>query len=240
MSNPSEKKNALKKGSYGVFDVATEAEIEHAIEITIDENVEIGDIGNEPVFRFCQYLKPIIPPAENPADTLEPFVKEFFDQHEGLRGHYKFFEVMLIFDDIWDNDKVKHPKMVYSKIALVRADKQTAIRPEAQWCKDSPLLRLDNYCYQLQKLWGKHPIFVSQYQAGKIMGIDARIARRAIDKIERMKNLKRHKKRHPSERLANEYFYIGQAEPVKKLTTQTGAKEKTQKMIDDLKHSEEG
>ena len=46
------KHSAQKKGSLGVFSVEIEADIESAIQQVLDEGVEVGDIGNEPLFRF--------------------------------------------------------------------------------------------------------------------------------------------------------------------------------------------
>lgn len=228
----------LKKGPYGVFDEPTEAALIEAVDRAIGDNVEIGDIGNEPIFGFCQHLKGMLSPADNPSELLEPFVQLFYDNHEELQEFYDFMEVMLMFEDIWENDKVKYPKKAFFKIALLRADKQTTIRPEIAWCNDPAIRRLDNVCFELQKLRKEKPIWISQYQAGGVIGKPDRIGRYALDKLERKNNLKRHETGNFKDRLANSYFYIGLAEPPKAFNQkETGSH--IQKMIQELREAEE-
>lgn len=227
----------LKKGSYGVFDEPTETALIKVVQQAIDDNVEIGDIGNEPIFGVCQYFKGILPPADNPSDLFEPFVRLFYDNHEILQDCYDFMEVMLMFEDIWENDKIKYPKMDYFKIALLRADKQTTIRPETAWCKDPVIRRLDNVCFELQKLRKEESFWISQYQAGEVIGKDGRMGRYALDKLERKKNLERHKTGNFKDGTANSYFYIGQAEPPKKTYNMSETEKRKQKMIKDLMES---
>lgn len=219
-------------GKYGIFDSETENAIEMAIQQAIEDKTEIGDIGNEPVFRLCQYLSGIISQKDHPADTLKPIVHDFYQKHPELHDYYDFFEIMLMFSHIWDNEKVKNPKMAYLKIAIMRADKDTENRPESAWIDNERMRRLDNVCFHMQKLTGENPFWISQYQAGEIIGRSDTLGREYLDGLEMKGNLLRHKTGNYGNRKANEYFYI--RHPAHPHKSADGKNPIAKKMISDL------
>lgn len=193
------------------------AALKVSVKKALSENVETDYVGNEPLFRLAQYFRGIVNPKKVSSECLEPFVEQFYDHHEGLQACYDFQDVMLLFEDIWDKDKVKHPKRDTLGIAVENAIRQTAIRPESQW-KMSPKLHLvDNVCYELQKIQDKEPFHLSQYGAAQIAGVSDKMGRCYLDKLERMGNIKRITTGSVANRLANTYFYTSLVSPPKVL-----------------------
>ncbi len=178
------------------------------VDLAIAAKVEIGKIGNEPLFDLCQRLRGIIS-NETPASDLNKPVKDFYGKHTELKDQYSLEEVLLMFEDIWDGKKVKWAKMPYLPIAVERARKKKEPRPEMVGCGDKKLCFLAQVCFELQELAPKNePFSISQYQVAVFLDICPRMGRLLLDKLERKGVLKLHKKGNFKKKLANTYFYV--------------------------------
>lgn len=189
------------------FDAQTIQQLNDGIDRAIQKNTEIGDIRNEPVFVLCQYFKGIVK-DDTPVGLLEPYLKIWYKKCQVIQDEYDDYEeVFLLFADVWENKRVKYAKKATFEIAKQRAENQTEIRPEIAWCDKPNLIKLDNVCYELQKLQGDKPFFISQYDAGKLMGKCDRTGRNALDYLTG-KTIRLVKRGIPGKGIANSYRYI--------------------------------
>lgn len=132
---------------------------------------QIGFIGNEPVFWFCQQIKGYFP-ENTQAEDAEVYFLEWFD---GL--NYKIIdeggllisqdEAVAMFYECWD--KVKFPRGAKNQIALERARKRKSKLPELNQLNDPNMILLATVCYELQQISGGDSFFLSGYDAGNIL-----------------------------------------------------------------------
>lgn len=180
---------------------------------------DIGKIGNEPIFRLCRKLAGLLNvniPAEKLLDNYKHLFVDWFRKSskifETTGNAIESYEDFLIqFTYIWDNKKVKHPDIEYIPMALSNARKwYQSPRPEMAWCKDQKILLLAAVCYELQTLCGGDYFWVSQYDAEKVCGKQARQCGFILTEFCKRGILKKIKS---GDRFrggnANEYQYIG-------------------------------
>lgn len=192
-----------------VFEPQIVEHLNNCIDRAIQEHIEVAKIGNEPVFVLCQYFKGVVK-DDTPVDSLESFLQNWYKKYIAIQNEYEYEEVFLLFADIWKNKRAKHAKTANFEIAVQRAEKQTGVRSEIAWCDKPHIIKLDNICYELQILQGTKPFFISQYQAGKIIGKSPVMGRYALDYLTG-KTIEKVTTGDPLKRLANSYHYIGVA-----------------------------
>jgi hypothetical protein len=161
-------------------------------------------IGNEAVFSLCQRLKGI---AQNgiPAADMEPYLKLWLKTYrQDLTDDD--FTLWLQFTELWDGDKIKFPKRDTFNTALARAsDPQGELRPELG-NMPGEIRRLGAVCYELQKLAGNRPFFISGGQAGQVIGKSEDTGRLALKYLIRHKIIELKQRGHSKR--ATEYLYI--------------------------------
>lgn len=220
------------KGRYGVFDEATEAALEQAVQnaVPVDDE-QVGYIGNEHVFLLCQYLRGVDLPKSAAMKDLKPFVRRWYElsndrliDEEG--SPMTFGQVWAQVVEVWG--KVKYPKGNALETAKIRAGKARYETPELDWCDDEKMLYLARVCYELSQPDGA--FFISGYDAGGILGKDQKTGRATLKMFQSEGIIKctqigdRHN--------ASEYQYVGK--PVFHTTPTDEFERKKRKMIEDM------
>jgi len=161
-------------------------------------------IGNEAVFRLCQGLKGVAQDGTSAAD-MEPYFRLWIKTYRQDLPDDDF-TLWLQFTELWDGGKIKFPKRDTFNTALARAsDPQGELRPELGNMPDE-IKRLGAVCYELQKLAGDRPFFISGGQAGQIMGKSEDTGRLALKYLARKKIIELKQRGHSGR--ATEYQYI--------------------------------
>ena len=155
---------------------------EHIITKTLEkakaeyEQFEGNDfVGNRAVFILCQYLQGVVNAEKITAEQLDLFVRQWYDLCDGSLVDdggmpLSYTEIWAQFIDIWENERVKFPKIDHLATALERARQYEQPRPEVAHldCKRTQLIA--HTCYELQQLRQDNQFFISQEDAGKIIG----------------------------------------------------------------------
>lgn len=132
-------------------------------------------VGNRAVFILCQYLEPIVDRESISVEELDFCVRQWYDLCNGLlvdqdEEPLSYTEIWAQFIDIWENKRVRFPKIDHLTLALARAKQYEKPRPEVAHL-DSPKIQLVAHTgYELQQLRSDNQFFLSQEDAGKIIG----------------------------------------------------------------------
>jgi hypothetical protein len=132
-------------------------------------------VGNRAVFILCQYLQGVVDTEKITADTLDLYVRRWYDLCDGLlvdgNGEpLSYIEVWAQFIDVWQNGRVKFAKIDHLALALERAKTYEKPRPEVAHLNDRKIQLIGHTCYELQQLRGDNQFFLSQDDAGRIIG----------------------------------------------------------------------
>lgn len=172
-----------------------------------------GPIGNEPVFRLCQYLKGVMPEGAT-SDELHPIILQWWERSKAVligKGIDDFTTVWIMFCDLWDTPgRIKYPKRNSLQTAIARAKVQTQDRPELLPLADKKLILLGHVCYELQRLSGNEPFFLSGKDAGQAVGMCEKSGGLALKYLQRKKIIERVKPGYTGK--STEYRYIGQCQ----------------------------
>ena len=132
-------------------------------------------VGNRAVFILCQYLEPIVDRESISAEELDFCVRQWYDLCNGLLVDedgepLSYTEVWAQFIDVWENERVRFPKIDYLALALERAKRYDKPRPEVAHLDSPKIQLLAHTCYELQQLRQDNQFFIAQENAGKIIG----------------------------------------------------------------------
>lgn len=132
-------------------------------------------VGNRAVFILCQHLQGVVNAEKITADQLDLFVRQWYDLCNRLLVDnggepLSYTEIWAQFIDIWENERVKFPKVDHLALALERAKQYDKPRPEVAHldCRRTHLIA--HTCYELQQLRNDNQFFISQEDAGRIIG----------------------------------------------------------------------
>ena len=170
---------------------------------------DFGIIGNEPVFRLCQYLKGIVPEG-TVSDELHGVILQWWENSKQIlitNGFDDFTTVWIMFVDLWDTPgKIKFPKRDSFRTAKGRAEMRTENRPELSPLQDEKLVDLAHVCYELQQLNGEEPFFLSGKDAGTVIGKCQKRGRLALKYLQSRSIIVKVKDGHTGK--SAEYRYI--------------------------------
>ena len=132
-------------------------------------------VGNRAVFILCQYLQGVVDVEKVTPEELDLYVRQWYDLCEELLvdedGEFlSYIEIWAQFIDIWQNGRVKFPKIDHLAIALEKAKKYTMPRPEVAHLNCPKTQLIAHTCYELQELRKDGTFFISQEDAGRIIG----------------------------------------------------------------------
>lgn len=193
--------------------------VKRAFEQTIPQStMDFGKVGNEPIFSLCRKLKGIMPdlPSDELLSMLDPLFRNWFRRAESVfksanHGVESYEDFVIQVTYILDGNKVKCPNLDCIQTAMDNATKwYQSPRPEMAWCQDRKILYLAAVCFELQALLGERAFWLSQYDAEKICGKQARQCGYVLNNLCSRKILLKTKSgdRHLGGK-ANEYRYIG-------------------------------
>ena len=165
---------------------------------------------NEAAFILARYLQ-----SEDIAlQDAQPYADEFHRiSHERDLLMFSDGEEIdrFTFDDqlenAWPKVKVKLGKIY--ELALKQA-KANGIPLEAKEIPDIGAQQLAAVCRELQKCHGSKPFFISQPDAGNVIGMGKRAGAARLSALIKYGIIKLHRKGHSS--LASEYYYLPKAE----------------------------
>jgi hypothetical protein len=132
-------------------------------------------VGNRAVFILCQYLQGVVDKEKVTAEELDLYVRRWYDLCDGLLidgdgEPLSYIEIWAQFIDIWQNERVKFPKIDYLPLALERAKQYTKARPEVAHLNCPKTQLIAHACFEMQQLRGDNQFFISQEDAGRIIG----------------------------------------------------------------------
>ena len=132
-------------------------------------------VGNRAVFILCQYLRGVVNTEKIKAEELDLYVRQWYDLCDGLLVDndgepLSYIEIWAQFIDIWQNERVKFPKIDHLALALERARQYSKPRPEVAHLNCPKTQLIAHTCYELQQLRGDNQFFISQEDAGRIIG----------------------------------------------------------------------
>jgi len=132
-------------------------------------------VGNRAVFILCQHLHGVVNAEKVTAEELDLYVRQWYDLCDRLLVDdggepLSYTEIWAQFIDIWENERVKFPKIDHLALALESAKQYDKPRPEVAHldCRITQLIA--HTCYELQQLRHDGKFFISQEDAGKIIG----------------------------------------------------------------------
>jgi hypothetical protein len=159
--------------------------VERAAEAIRVTDFDEDYIGNRQVFVFCQYIKGVVIPAEADSSRLEPYLRTWYDRCNDVLvdecgDPLSYSEARSQFMVIWDGDKVKWAKGELLTLAEARA--RALPQPHQEFVRyDSPRVRhLGNTLAEAALLRGDGMVFISQKDAGRIMGRSERVGRETL------------------------------------------------------------
>lgn len=139
------------------------------------ERFEHADfVGNRAVFILCQHFEGVVDRSHVTTAELDFYVRQWYDLCDGLlidedREPLSYTEVWAQFIDVWENERVRFPKIDHLALALERAKRYSKPRPEVAHLDSPKVQLLAHTCYELQQLRGDNQLFISQEDAGRIM-----------------------------------------------------------------------
>jgi len=132
-------------------------------------------VGNRAVFILCQHLQGVVNAERITAEQLDLYVRQWYDLCNGLLVDddgeaLSYIEIWAQFIDVWENRRVKFPKIDHLALAIERARQYDKPRPEVEHldCRRTQLIA--HTCYELQQIRQDNRFFMSQEDAGKIIG----------------------------------------------------------------------
>lgn len=159
--------------------------VARAAEAMRTEDFDDDFVGNRQVFVFCQFLKAVVTPAQADSDRLEPYFCEWYGACRDVLvdecgDSLSYSEARSQFMEIWDGNKVKWARGRLLVLAEVRAKALPQCHPEFLRY-DSPRVRqLGNTLAEATLLRGDGMVFISQVDAGRIMGRSERVGRETL------------------------------------------------------------
>ena len=134
------------------------------------------------IFQLCRWLKGMEEFAELPVKVLKLIVREWHRLAEPTIGTKPFDDTWADFTYGWE--RVKYPKGEdMLKLATQKALKtKESLDVEKEYDSDEIKL-LIKVCYQLQKLRGPEPFWLSCYSAGAILGLSHTEANKKIQML---------------------------------------------------------
>jgi hypothetical protein len=132
-------------------------------------------VGNRAVFILCQYLQGVVDTENITADTLDLYVRRWYDLCDGLIADedgelLSYIEIWAQFVDIWENERVKFAKIDHLALAIERAMQYDKPRPEVAHLDCPKTQLIAHTCFELQQLRGDNQFFISQEDAGGVIG----------------------------------------------------------------------
>jgi len=132
-------------------------------------------VGNRAVFILCQHLKGVVDSEKDKAEELDIWVRQWYDLCDGLLVDddgepLSYVEIWAQFIDIWENERVKFPKIDHLALALERAKRYGKPRPEVAHLECPKTQLIAHTCYELQQLRQDMQFFIAQEDAGRIIG----------------------------------------------------------------------
>lgn len=155
-----------------------EARIDAVIAKTLPQDT--GE-RNANVFTFCQWLKGIVELRGCPAAELKHIVRQWH------RAAYSVIGTKA-FDTTWEDfvygwKRVKWPKGIVLGRAVQTAREDTENPPEAQDYEDSRTRLLVRVCWQLQRVHGGEPFYLSLRTAGEILDVSHTAAAKKLEML---------------------------------------------------------
>ena len=127
-------------------------------------------------------MQGVIDTEKNTTEELDSYVRQWYDLFDGQlvdddEEPFSYIEIWAQFIDVWENGRVKFPKIDFLAIALERAKEYTKPRPEVEHldCHNTQLIA--HTCYELQQLRQDGTFFISQKNAGWIIGKGQKVGR---------------------------------------------------------------
>ena len=184
--------------------------LEQAAQDALDDKDSLqSEIDNKPVFILCQHLRGVVPAKTDPED-LKWVVQRWYNLAKMRLPpnclEEDFDTVWLQFLDIWEHKKVKFPKKDALNLAIKQATQREYILPELECLVDERLKKLGYVCFELQQLSGENPFFLSQEDAGNIVGVCQKKGRLLLSRLVQLKIIERVKIGHTGR--ASEYRYV--------------------------------
>ena len=161
---------------------------------------------NKKIFYFCRWLKGVPELADLPVKELKPIVREWHQKALPVIGTKSFMDTWA--DFTYGYKRVKWPKGDDTlEKAVQLALKAQDILPEAEDYDSTEGQYLIRICYELQKLQGKEPFWLSCRSAGGILGVSHETANKYLQMLvtdDVLKVLKEHTSNE-----ATRFKYIG-------------------------------
>ncbi len=132
-------------------------------------------VGNRAVFILCQYLQGVVDTEKVTAEELDLYIRQWYDLCDGLLVDddgepLSYIEIWAQFIDVWENGRVKFPKIDHLALALERAKEYAKPRPEVAHLDCPKTQLIAHTCYELQQLRQDGTFFIAQEDAGRIIG----------------------------------------------------------------------
>ena len=134
------------------------------------------------IFQFCRWLKAIPDFELCEPRQLKPLVKMWHEQALPTIGTKTFDDTWADFCHGWP--RVKYPKGSGSlKIAAITAlDQQSHVTAEQEYESDEAKL-LIRLCFELQRLQGEQPFWLSCHNAAGVLGVSPPTANKMLEML---------------------------------------------------------
>lgn len=133
---------------------------------------------NRALFEFARHLKGMPRYCNGSADQLRAIVQQWHQRALPFVATKEFDETWAEFVYGWD--RVKFPKGGDAWAEACRRVEASEPPPEASRYTDDRLRLLCGVCFQLQRLVGDQPFYLSCRSAGKGVGVSAPVANRFL------------------------------------------------------------
>jgi hypothetical protein len=132
-------------------------------------------VGNRAVFILCQYLQGVVDKEKVTAKELDTYIRQWYDLFDGQLVDddgetLSYIQIWAQFIDVWENGRVKFSKIDHLATALERAKKYITPRPEVAHLNCPKTQLIAHTCFELQQLRQDGIFFISQEDAGWIIG----------------------------------------------------------------------
>ena len=159
-------------------DEKTQREVEDAIVSTLPEGPRQR---NRAIFRLCQAIKGIAALRDCPAAHLRGIVQEWYERALPVIRTKNFDESWADFTYGWP--RVKWPRGLVLGLALTKALDDTTNPAQASIYSDPRNQLLVRVCWQLQRICGDAPFFLSCRNAGRIMEVSHTEASKRLEML---------------------------------------------------------
>lgn len=133
---------------------------------------------NRALFEFARHLKGMPRYCDGSVDQLRPIVCQWYERALPFVATKEFDETWAEFVYGWD--RVKFPKGGDTWAEACRRVEASEPPPEASRYTDDRLRLLCGVCFQLQRLVGDQPFYLSCRCAGQVVGVSAPVAMRFL------------------------------------------------------------